>query len=162
MRTTRAHSAVDIRIGRKSPWQGTFRRLFWSIPRSSDAPLLLKSQQTMSRHEQIRQCRHNEQAIAVLHHAAIADLGKAEEALDDEEGMLDLGTHTRLPAVLLLFPLGQSSVAKSLLVGEVTRLRCGLGNQLLLAGIGGVAIHSPFVAVQQLWERVLIVFVGGC
>ena len=71
-----------------------------------------------SRHEQIRQCRHDEQAIAVLHHAAIADLGKAEDALDDKKGMFDLGTHTRLPAVLLLFPLGQSSVAESLLVGE--------------------------------------------
>ncbi len=80
----------------------------------------------MSRHEQIRQCRHNEQAISVLHHAAIADLGKAEDALDDEEGMLDLGTHTRLPAVLLLLPLTQSSVAESLLVGEIPRLGRGL------------------------------------
>src|SRR3970282_445953 len=152
MRTTRAHSAVDIRIGRKSPWQGTFRRLFWSIPRSSDAPLLLKSQQMMSRHEQIRQSRHNEQAIAVLHHAAIADLGKAKDALDDEKGMFDLGAYTRLSTVLLPFPFAESLVAKPLLVGEVTRLGCCLGDQLLLAGVGGVAIHPLFVAVQQLGD----------
>lgn len=53
----------------------------------------------MARLEQIRQCRHNKQAIAVLHHAAIADLGKAKEALDDQEGMFDLGTHARLSTV---------------------------------------------------------------
>src|SRR3989338_3064477 len=102
MRTMSAHSAVETRIGRKLPWQGSFRRPFRLISLSSGAPPLRKSQQMPSRHEQIRQCRHDEQAIAVLHHAAIADLG----------------THSRLPAVLLLFPLGQSSVAESLLVGE--------------------------------------------
>jgi hypothetical protein len=63
MRATRAQSVVDIRIGRKLPWQGSFRRAFRSIPRSSDAPSLLKSQQMVARHEQIRQCRHDEQAI---------------------------------------------------------------------------------------------------
>ena len=55
----------------------------------------------VSRHEEIGQCRHDEQAVAVLHHAAIADFGKAKDALDDEEGMFNLGAHTRLPAVLL-------------------------------------------------------------
>ena len=161
MRTARTQSAVDSRIGRKLPWQGSFRRPFRSIPRSSDAPSLLKSQQMISRHEQIRQCRHNEQSIAVLHHAAIANLGKAKEAFDDEEGMFDLGTHARLSAVLLLLPFGESPVTKSLLVGEVARLRCGLGDQLFLAGVGGIAIHPPLVAVQQVRDAVLVMLVGG-
>ncbi len=65
----------------------------------------------VSRHEQIRQCRHNEQSIAVLSHAAITDLGKAKEALDDQEGMFDLGAHIRLPAVLLALTLSQAPVA---------------------------------------------------
>src|SRR4030066_1004531 len=134
MRTTRAHTAVEIRIGRKSPWQGSFRRSYRSISRSSGVPSLRKSQQMPSRHEQIRQCRHDEQAIAVLHHAAIADLGKAKDALDDEKGMFDLGAHTRFLPVLLLLPLSEPLVAKPLLVSEVTSLRCGLGDQLLLAG----------------------------
>src|SRR3990172_3611763 len=106
MRTTSAHTAVEIRIGRKSPWQGSFRRFFRTISRSSGVPSLRKSQQMMPCHEQIRQCRHDEQAIAVLHHAAIADLGKAKDALDDEKGMFDLGAHTRLSTVLLPFPFG--------------------------------------------------------
>lgn len=114
----------------------------------------------MSRHEQIRQCRHNEQAIAVLHHAAITDLGKAKDALDDEKGMFNFGAHTRLPAILLLFPFGKSSVAKPLLVDEVTSLGCSLGDQLLLAGVGGVAIHPLLVAVQQLRDGVFVMHIG--
>src|SRR3989338_9818291 len=125
MRTAHPHSAADIRIGRKLPWQGSFHRPSRLISHSSDAPPLRKSQQMPSRHEQIRQRRHNEQAIAVLHHSAIADLGKAEDALDDEKGMLDLGAHTRLSTVLLPFPFGESLIAKPLLVSEVTSLRCG-------------------------------------
>jgi hypothetical protein len=113
-----------------------------------------------SRHEQIRQCRHNEQAIAILHHAAVADLGKAKDAFDDEEGVLNLGTHARLSAVLLLLRFGESPVTKPLLVGEVMRLGCGLGDQLLLAGVDGVAIHSLFVAMQQLRDAVLVMLVG--
>ena len=87
----------------------------------------------VSRHEQIRQSGDNEQTIAVLHHAAIADLGKAKDALDDEESMFDLGAHTRLSTVLLPLPFGEPPVAKSFLIGEVTRMRRGLGDQLLLA-----------------------------
>ena len=48
----------------------------------------------VSRHEQIRQCYHNEQTIAVLRHAAIADLGKAKDALDDQKGMSTLARLT--------------------------------------------------------------------
>src|ERR1019366_10442651 len=117
MRTTSAHSVVDIQIVRKLPWQGSFRRTLRTISHSSDAPSLREPQQMSSRHEQIRQCRHNEQTVAVLHHAAIADLGKAKDALDDEKGMLDLGAYTRFPTVLLQFPFGESLVAKSFLVG---------------------------------------------
>ena len=162
MRTTSANSAEEIRIGRKSSRQGAFRRPLRSISHSSDAPLLLKSQQMVSRHEQIGQRRHNEQAVAVFHHAAIVDLGKAKDALDDEKGVLHLGAHTRLPAVLLALTFSQPSIAKPLLIGEVTRLRCGPGDQRLLAGVGGVAIHPLLVAVQQLRERMFVVHVGRC
>ncbi len=80
----------------------------------------------VTRHEQIRQSGNYEQAIAVLHHAAIADLGKAKDAFDDKEGMFNFGTHTRLSTVLL--PLGEPPVAKSFLVGEVSRFWRGLGD----------------------------------
>ena len=89
--------------------------------------------------------------MPVLHHAAITDLGKPEDALDDE-GMLDLSPHTRLSAVLLLLPFSESLVANPLLVSEVTRLRCDLGDQLILDGVGRVAIYQPLVDMQQLVE----------
>lgn len=160
MRVTHAQSAVEIRAGRNLPWQGSFRRPFRSIPSSSGAPRLLKSQRTVSRHKQIRQCRHNEQAIAVLHHAAIADFGKAEDSLDDKKGMLDLGTYTLLSTVLLLFLPAESLVANPLPVGEVARLGCCLDDHLLWARVCGVAIHPTFVAVQQLRDGVFIMHVG--
>ena len=114
----------------------------------------------VSRHEQIRQRRHDEQPVAVLCHAAIADLGEAEDAFDDQEGMLDLGAHTRFPAVRFPLPFRELLVAESLLVGEVARLGRSLGNQFLLAGIGRVAIHPPLVAVQEIGDAVLVMFVG--
>jgi hypothetical protein len=83
MKTMHTHSDVDIEIDHKLSWRGLFRQPFRSISHSSDASLLLKSQQMVSRHEQIRQRCDDEQAIAVLHHAAIADLGKTKDELDD-------------------------------------------------------------------------------
>ena len=71
----------------------------------------------VARHEQICQCGRDKQAIAVLHHAAIADLGKAEDALDDQEGVLDLGAYLRLGPVLLPLPVGERIVPATLLVG---------------------------------------------
>lgn len=59
----------------------------------------------VSRHEQICQCRHNEQPITVLHHAAIADLGKAKEALDDEKAC---STLARTLYFLLFFSRSRS------------------------------------------------------
>ena len=64
----------------------------------------------VSRHEQIGQRRYRKQAVAVLHHAAIADLGKTEYALDDKEGMFDLGAHARLLPVLLPLSPGKRFV----------------------------------------------------
>ncbi len=76
--------------------------------------------------------------------------------------MFGLGPYARLPAVLLALTFGESLVVKSLLVGEVTRFRCGLVDKLLLAGIGKVAIYPMFVAVQQLGDGVFVIHVGRC
>lgn len=114
----------------------------------------------MSQHEQIGQCRHDEQPVAVLHHAAIAGLGEAEKALDDEKGMLHLGAYAGLAAILLPLPFRQRLIAESPLVGEVARTGRGLGDQFLLTGIGRVAVYSPLVAVQQLGKGMLVMHVG--
>jgi hypothetical protein len=56
----------------------------------------------VSRYEQVRQCRHHEQHV-VVRHAAIADLGKAEDALGDQECSLTLASTLDF---LLFFSVG--------------------------------------------------------
>ena len=81
------------------------------------APLLLTSEQVMPSHEDVRQGGHHEQSIAVLLEPSVAHLGKAEDALDDQEGVLDLGAYLRLGPVLLPLPVGERIVPATLLVG---------------------------------------------
>src|SRR3989338_6080713 len=162
MKTASTHSAADAEIGRKYPCYGAFRPPSHPISCSSGAPSLRRSQQMVSSHEQIRQRRYDEQPVAILHHTAIADLGKTKDTLDDQESVFDLGTHTRLSTVLFPLPFGEPLVAEPLLIGKVAGFWRSLGVKFFLAGEGRVAVPPPLVAVQQLRERVFVVFVGGC
>lgn len=112
------------------------------------------------RHEEIGERGDHKQPVVVLLQPPVAHLGKAEDALDDQKGMLDLGPHLRLDPVLLALPLGQRLVTGALLIGEVLRLRRGLADQCFLAGIGRVAIDPVLVAMQQLRDRMLVMHVG--
>ena len=123
---------------------------FRAIGHSMGAPLLLKSEQVMAGHEDIRQVDHDEQSVAVLLQAAITHLGKAEDALDDQDGVLDLGSHLRLGPVLLPLPVGERIVPTALLVDEALDLRGGLRDKFFLAGIGHVAKDPILVAMQKL------------
>ena len=101
MSTTHIHSALDSRIGRKSPHHRSFLRPFQMILRSSDIPQLRQSLRTVSRYEKIWHWSHNVKTISALCHAALADLGKIKDALGDQKGVFNLGAHTRLSTVLL-------------------------------------------------------------
>ncbi len=48
--------------------------------------------------------------VGVFCQTAIADLGKAPQALQGQEGMLDLGTHTGLASVGFLVDVGERAV----------------------------------------------------
>src|SRR5438876_12350822 len=68
--------------------------------RASGATLPLPSQQIMSRQIQIGQrCRY-EQAVRILGQSTVAHFDEAEDALNDPDGMFDLGPHPRLVPVL--------------------------------------------------------------
>lgn len=62
--------------------------------------LPLQSQQSMPNHVQIGQRAGAEQAIGVFLQAAVAHLGETKDAFNDQERMLDFGTHPRLRGVL--------------------------------------------------------------
>jgi hypothetical protein len=67
-----------------------FRRLRRSVP-SSGGSVLRGAQQSSTHQVQVGQRAGHDQSIPVLVQPSVACLGEAEDALDDEEGMLDPG-----------------------------------------------------------------------
>src|ERR1035437_5639476 len=72
---------------------------FVSFYCSSGAPILFE-QQGSSHHVQIGQRTGDEQSVGILGHVAVAHLGKAEDALDDQKRMLTFGAHFRFVSIL--------------------------------------------------------------
>ena len=91
MKTTSAFSDVLNEMDAESGMWEQIRMPIRAIGSSMGAPLLLTSEQVMPSHEDVRQGGRHEQSIAVLLEPTVAHLGKAEDALDDKEGVLDHG-----------------------------------------------------------------------
>lgn len=98
-------------------------------------------------YEQACQRRYHEQPVAVLPQAAIAHFGKVEDALDDQKGVLDLGTHLRLGPILLPLLFGELFVPGCSLVGEVLGLGRSPADESLLACLGRIAIDLALLAM---------------
>ena len=73
--------------------QALFGAAVWRRPDFSRVSALRQArlQQMAARHEQIGERAGDEQAVRVLVEPAVAGLGEAEDALDDEERVLNLG-----------------------------------------------------------------------
>ena len=105
---------------------------------SLDARIPLQSKQSMPNHVQIGQRTGHEQSIGVLRETAVAHLGKTEDALDDADGMLDLG------------PLVQAIEEESLATNPGITLRASINKSIVpvLAVIGSIAIVEAPVSNQ--------------
>ncbi len=110
------------------------------------------SRQRSSPLDEVEHRQHGEGPIGILCQTAIAHLGKAPQALQGQERVLDLGAHTRLAPVRFLVGFGQRAVSVGALVGEVLRLgRDSLEPlTLIFAPVGAVAVEAGFLAMQQL------------
>lgn len=73
--------------------------------------------------EKVDRRQQGEGAVGILRQAAIAHLGEAPQALEDQEGMLDLGSDSRLVAVRFLLGIGQRRIAG--LAALASRRWCG-------------------------------------
>src|SRR6266567_1442556 len=136
------------------------RALWTAIARASGATLPLSSQQVTSHQVKIGQRGGHEQAMRVLGQATVTHFGKAEDALDDADGVLDLGSDPRLGAILGALFRRQVAIATTTLLGEVLGLRRLLPDQCLLSGVTGVTVDPPLAAVQQVRQRMLVMHVG--
>ena len=129
-----------------------FRSPLPAISRSLGGPRPLNPYQVMSCHEQICQSAGGEQAVGVLHQPLASHLREAEDALDDPDGMLDLGAHAGFGSVLRPLRLIDHPLVAVTPVGEVL---CGRGMLLddrCLAPVGLVAPHPCFFPMQQIGQ----------
>ena len=74
--------------------------------------------------ENVDGCQHGKGPVGVLRQTPIAHLGKSPQALEDQEGMLDLGADARLATVRFLVSIRQRRIAVGSLVGEILGVRC--------------------------------------
>ena len=94
--------------------------------------------------------QHGKGPVGILRQAAIANLGKAPQALEREERMFDLGAHARLAPIGFLVGIGQRRIPISTLVGEVLDLGGGLLEPLPLnfTPVGAGAVDQARLAVR--------------
>ena len=132
----------------------------WRSLPSANAPALRLAQQLSPEHVQIRQRTGHLQAVQVLRHSSIADLGETEDAFDDQEGVLDFGAYLRLVAILAPLLGTEILIAATAALGEVTRMARFAVYQSSLSRISTVPVNTAFAAMQQARQRRLVVNVG--
>ena len=87
--------------------------------------------------------------MRVLLQSLIARLHEAEDTLNDEKGMFDLGAHAGLGFVLRPFFLIHRLLVPVTSMGEIGGLRCVLAYDLALPLIGRVAPDACLLPVQE-------------
>ena len=130
-----------------------FRRSFGTPGRS----FLGHSQQPPSHQIQVRQRARHEQSMRVLFQSSIPRRREAEDALDDQERMFDLGPDTRLRRVLRPFDLIDLALTPAPAVGHVLRVRRAVFDHFALTLVGRVTPDLGLFTVQQIGQAGRIV-----
>lgn len=76
--------------------------------------------------------QHDKTPIDILCQAAVANLGKAPQALQNQKRVLDAGAHGGLAPVLFFVRLSQRTVLVGAFVGKISGLRRNLLESLTL------------------------------
>src|SRR5690606_7978243 len=110
---------------------------------------------------QVGQAKCHEAARGVLLKTSIPHLREAPQALHHRKHVLHSGALFGLDAVACPFLLVHFATPAYSLFGEGSGVRVMLAVQLLLRGVGSVAIDPPLVAMQQVCDEMLVVYVRG-
>jgi hypothetical protein len=89
------------------------------------------------------------------------DAGKANDALLDRHDMLHLCPDLRLAAVTRLGRFIELLIAPALPVGEFLHRGRRLADDLSLAGIGPIPPDACLLPVQQVFQYLRVVRIGG-
>lgn len=100
--------------------------------------------------------------MRILEQAPETDFGVVELALHDPERMLDFRPHARFGPILYPLPVAQPAMAAAFLLREVTRFRGAAFQGGFLTGIGRIAVDQGLFPMQQVFEHLAVVHVGGC
>jgi hypothetical protein len=131
------------------------------LRRAADTLRPRESPEPPAHQVQIGQRTGDQQPVCILRQAPVAGLHEAEDALDDEEGMLDLGAHAGLGLVLRpLFLIDRILVAVAT-VGEVFRLRSMRSNDVALPLIGRITPQAGLLPVQEDGQAHGVMHIGG-
>jgi len=112
------------------------------------------------RHVQIDQSAGHEQPVGVLVQTAVTDLVEAEDALEDEKRVFDLGADSRLGTVLRTLGVRQGLVAVAFLVRKILCSRGMLSDHPALPGVGRVAPDTSFLAMEQVGQQLAVMYIG--
>ena len=88
--------------------------------------------------------------MCILIQPLVANLGEAELTFDDTEHMSDFGAYLCLGAIDRTIFIGELPITLSLLLSEVTSVRCTFTDRIALAGICRISPDPSFFAVQQI------------
>jgi hypothetical protein len=97
----------------------------------------------------VHQCASHIQPLGILRDAAIAHLGKSEDAFEHQERMLDTSADTGLVAIFAPLQPIDTLLVSVAPMGHVRGARCMPMNHIGLPLIGRVAPHPRLFAVQQ-------------
>src|SRR6266516_1428255 len=112
-----------------------------------DALRPLSPEQMPARDVQIGQSTGHEQAMGVLRDAAVAHLVESEDALQNPNGVLDLGANARFGSILQSILPRELAIAPRFGLSEVVGVWGDRANRLGLAAVSGIAVDTGFSTV---------------
>jgi hypothetical protein len=82
--------------------------------------------------------------------------------LERQEGMLNLGSHTRLFMISLFIRIGQWAIPVRTLIGKVPRIGCNGFEKLplILAPVSTIAVESSLITVQEVWQLLAVMHIA--
>jgi hypothetical protein len=120
-----------------------------------------QTQQRSTQLEQIDQSTSDGESLGILEQAPVADLGEAEDDLEDQERMLAPGADAGLGAVLAPLDLIDPAAVPVAAMRKVLGARGSGADDVALSLVGRVAPHPRLFPVQQFRQQTGVVYVGG-
>jgi hypothetical protein len=130
-----------------------------ALPKTSGALSLCYAQQMPSSHVDVRQSTGHKEPVGALNKAPATQPGKAEDPLDDQEGVFYFRPNLRFGTVPGPLFIAEWFIAGGFLLCEVSGMRCVFTDNVSLSGVGGVTPHTGFIPMEKVRRNLTVVYV---